>query len=57
MQELEKTVKRGEAKFLCPMSGFKSLCRGEKCAWWVEEAKTCAILVIAKELYRQRRLY
>jgi hypothetical protein len=40
---------------VCPFlkavaNGFKVVCMTDRCAWWVEEAKICAVLGIAKEL-------
>jgi len=48
---VEKEVEKEEIqedRVLCPL--LKMVCRKEKCAWWVEERKACAILVIAKNL-------
>lgn len=42
---------------ICPLTtylGRNPLCQCERCAWWDEDAKACAVLVAAKAMKKRK---
>jgi len=50
--QTKKDEKEDKKEKLCPMAGVEDepTCVENECAWWLEEEKACALVVIAKSL-------